>query len=375
MYQLIQALLPPIASLFLTALGSGLLTTFVSIRLDLEGTSPLLIGVIGSVFYLGILIGAFASPRWAARFGYAKTLMILYGVNALAILLHAVWVDPYYWIALRFAIGVAMGGFFTVIESWFLRASRMDMRSQALSLYLICYLAALSLGQLLLNVSSVRGAGPFFLAGVLSALAIVPIGLASKDSPSDLKKTLPTRNLFHMPFFGFFGGLISGLIIACIYIQVPVYGKEIGLTIQKLSLFMAVIIFGGFALQWPMGKWADLSGRQTILGIASFGSAVLAVCIGILGAVSFPLLLILGALFGGLSFALYPLSMAYMCEGVEEEHLPAAAGKFVSSYGIGAVLGPVVASFFLIRLGSAGVFFYMAIACALLGLVPLIRKR
>ena len=204
-------------------------------------------------------------------------------------------------------------------------------------------------------------------------LAIVPLFFGASEPPPK-PIALAQQKVFQFSPLGVLGGIASGMVMASIYGLVPVYGKEINLTIEEISQFMAVIIFGGFSLQWPLGKWADIQGRRVVLLIVCLVTALLGICIAILDGLSFFWLLQLCWLFGGTAFALYPLSMAYVCDGVEEEHLPAAAGRFISSYGIGAVAGPLIASYSISLIGMSGLFYFMALVCVLLGLVPALRK-
>lgn len=373
MISLFRVLLAPILSLIFTSLGIGLFTTFVSVRLEIAGYSTTLIAAVVSSFYAGVFLGALTSPRLVKKFGYSRSLVLIYVINAIAILCHSFWVDAYYWMFLRFIVGIAIGGFFTVMDSWFLQKGGHKMRSQAMSLNLLLFYGSLSVGQLLLNVSTPRSLGTIFLAGALSILAIVPICIKPTKMPPKAE-AIASKESCRFSLLGLLGGFASGMIIAMVYGLVPVYGKEIHLTFEQISIFMAIIIFGGFLMQWPMGKWADAQGKKPVLMIASFAAALLSGFIAFVNGFSFPWLLLFSWLFGGMAFTLYPLSIAYVCDDVEDEELPAAAGRFVSSYGIGAVAGPLLGSYAMLLLGNGGLFYLIALVCVLLGFIPLLRK-
>jgi len=369
MPDLLRSLFVPLLSLLFLALSHGLFTTFVSVRLELEGSSPALIGMTMSCFNAGLLAGASLAPRWAVKFGYSRTLILLYAANSAIVLLHALWIEAYYWMALRVIAGIAIGGFFTVMESWFLKKSQPTMRSQALSVYLIAYYVALSSGQLLLGISDPLTFNVFFIAATLSLSAAIVLGTGKRDFPPPLQEKISCTPMKRL-HLGFLGGVASGIVIASLYSLGPVYGKEMGLTLEQISFLMAVIIAGGFLFQWPLGKWGDISGHNKVMSYTCFAAALIGLCIGILPEIPLSLLLILSCLFGGASFALYPLSMAYVCEGVEEARLPATAGKFIIAYSIGAILGPLTTSFFIEMLGPSGLFYFLASACAISGLLP-----
>jgi MFS family permease len=143
------------------------------------------------------------------------------------------------------------------------------------------------------------------------------------------------------------------------------------MSVSEIGAFMAVLIFGGFSLQWPVGRWADKGDRRLVLKTISFITALLALSLGFVG--QGWLLYVLAFSFGGFSFTLYPVAMAHACERVKESEIVAATGGFVLSYGMGAVAGPLLAPIAMELFGSAGVFYFIALISSLLGLIGLKR--
>ena len=163
------------------------------------------------------------------------------------------------------------------------------------------------------------------------------------------------------------------MLLAAIYGLVPVYAKEMGMGISEIGTLMGVIIFGGLSFQWPFGRWADKTDRRRVLNTASFMTTFFAITIGLVDHQSPWLLLLLGWFFGGFSFTIYPLSMAYACEKVAEDQIIAATGGFVLSYGIGAIAGPLLAPVAMSLFGTPGLFYFLAFITLLLCLVGLKR--
>jgi MFS family permease len=277
---------------------------------------------------------------------------------------------------MRFLSGMIMGALFVVIESLFLLLSNSSTRSRSLSLYLFVFYAALSLGQLLLNIADLHSLLPYCLASTLSSLAILPIVISTTPIPSyECDKRSSVRKIIGASPRGFAGGMVSGMVLASIYGLGPVYGKALGLSVSDIATFMSVIIFGGLSLQWPLGKWADLSSRRWVLVFACFAAALMSALIGICDGASWPMKLALLWLFGGFSFVLYPLSMAVTCEGIGEQQIVTATGGFVLAYGVGAVAGPLLAPLFMNWLHSNGLFYFLSSICFAMGLVGAIPKR
>src|SRR3546814_1732241 len=69
----------------------------------------------------------------------------------------------------------------------------------------------------------------------------------------------------------------------------------------------------------------------------------------------------LGALFGGLTFALYPLCVAHTNDHMEPEPRIAASGGLILLYSIGSALGPVTAAVAMKLAGPPGLFVSIAL--------------
>lgn len=371
MRQLPHSIYPPLASLVLLIMGSGLLNTFISIRLEIEGFSPETIGAVASALYIGILVGSLRLDRWIEKVGHISAFIVFAIVSVILVLAQAIWLDPIYWSALRFMCGICTAGVFIVIESWLLMESPSSMRGTVLSLYLAIFYAALSAGQFLINLSNPESLYPFCIAAVLFALSILPISVRKIKEPKIEHNTrLTLIELFRISPVGFFGGLVSGMLLAAIYGLVPVYAKEMGLSVSDIGTLMGVIIFGGLSFQWPAGRWADKTDRRWILTIASLATTLIGIGIAVFSP-SLWLLLILGWLFGGFSFTLYPISMAYTCEKITDDQIVSATGGFVLSYGIGAIAGPLIAPIAMSLVGPGGLFYFLALITLVLALICL----
>lgn len=372
MLTLIRSLSAPLLSLAFIMLASGLFNTYVSVRLEMEGYSPEEIGMVTSALYLGILIGSFQIDRWISKLGHTRSFIIFAAVLASLSLLQALWIDPWYWSGLRCIGGFCMAGVFIVIESWLLMQSAPNRRGAILSVYLAVLYAALSGGQFLINIGNLDSLIPFILAAALLFLSILPLVISRTDQPQKTDSQRLTFNqLIRISPHGFLGGVVSGMLLAVIYGLLPIYANEIGMSLAQISTFMAVLIFGGFSLQLPLGRIADRGNRRNVLNGVSFITAFLGIVMAWIGSSSFIALYLLAWLFGGFSFTLYPISMAYACERVKEDQLVAATGGFVLSYSIGAVAGPLLAPLMMEWAGSAGIFYFLSSITSLLGLIGL----
>ena len=370
MMELIRALLSPLLSLVLMNLACGLFNTFVSIRLDLQGYSADTVGIVSASLYGGVLIGSLRLSRWISRVGHIFAFTVFCSISAILVLGHAIWIDPWYWSFLRLMSGVCLAGIFIVVESWFLLQSSAQSRSGALSIYLGVFYLALSAGQFLINFSPVTTVAPFYISAFLLGTSILPMKMVRSAEPPRIENpasNLSLREMFRLSPLGFWGGIISGMILGAVYGLTPVYATSEGLSVFEIGFLMSILIFGGLSFQWPMGRWADRSNRRNVLTFSCFGAVFSAIAIGLFGSLFFPLLLVLVWIFGGFSFTIYPLSMAYLCEKVAHEQIVSATGGFVLCYAIGAIAGPLLAPIAMDLMGGSGLFYFQAFLLAILG--------
>lgn len=371
MFPLVRSLIAPLLSLIMLISASGLYNTFVSLRLEMQGYANETIGIVVASMYLGILAGSIWLDQWIMRVGHLRALITFSLSVTVFVVAHVWWIDPYYWCILRFFGGICMAGILIVTESWLLMQTIPSMRGAILSVYLGAFYAALSLGQLLIHLSDPVGNVSFYIVSSLSAGSVLPLLLKKIPQPRVQRIVrLTMAQLFKLSPLGFIGGIISGMLLAVMLGLVPVYAKEMGMSISQIGNLMALLIFGGLCFQWPMGRWADKKDRRSVLVIASCLTAFFGTAIALAGP-HLVLLLALSFIFGGFAFTIYPLSMGHACEGLSEDQIVPATGGFVLSYGIGSIAGPLIAPVAMDYLGSPGLFYFMSAIALVLVLIGL----
>src|SRR4051812_28153545 len=105
MLALVRSLIAPLASLILLIMASGLFNTFVSVRLEMEGYGNETIGGVVSALYCGILVGSLWLDRWISKRGHIRSFIAFACGSTLLIFAQALWVNPFYWGAIRFLGG------------------------------------------------------------------------------------------------------------------------------------------------------------------------------------------------------------------------------------------------------------------------------
>jgi MFS family permease len=362
----LRAVLPVrslLLAIFTLMAGGGFLATLTSVRLEQAGSSAMLIGAVGTAYFLGLTIGSLRAPRVIRRVGHIRAFAAFVSVFSASTLTYAIHRDPLLWAGLRFIDGLCVAGVFICLESWLNERAETRARGSVLAGYMIALYAGQALGQFLLNLSATRPSLPFLVASVLISLAAVPVVLTRISAPPPEEGTaLSVRALYAISPLGIVGATVTGMMLGAFYALGAVYVRRLGMDLSATAVFMSIVIFGGVALQWPLGRLSDRFDRRRVMVAALGGALAASLAIALVDTPGLPLL-VLGAVFGGLSFALYPLCVAHTNDHLQPEQRVAASGGLVLLYSVGAVAGPVLGAAAMTLGGASGLFLFTA-TCA-----------
>ena len=136
---------------------------------------------------------------------------------------------------------------------------------------------------------------------------------------------------------------------------------------------MISTILGGALLQWPIGRFSDRHDRRLVLTWVVALAVGMALLIALLPAGP----LLLGAMFvwGGLSFAIYPIAVAQMIDQLQADEILAGSSGLLMLNGAGSACGPLLAGALMQHFGATAMPLYFAFTLALLGAYALYRLR
>ncbi|GEM_PF-6949794 len=115
MFRRVAALLSGVA-LILT--GCGLVGTLVPLELGDRGASDLAVGLVGSAYYLGMLVGALTLDRVVQAVGHVRAFAAFGALLAASCLALGEVTAIASWATLRLLAGGCIVGLFLVAESW-----------------------------------------------------------------------------------------------------------------------------------------------------------------------------------------------------------------------------------------------------------------
>jgi MFS family permease len=354
--------------------GSGLLGTLLGVRAGLEGFGTRATGIVMSAFYLGWVWGSLHGPLVVRRVGHIRTFAALAALASVAATAHAYLVDPLSWAMLRLVVGFCIAGLFIVVESWLNDRATNTTRGTILGVYMMVSLAALALGQQALMLADPMQVTLFSLAAGLLTFALIPVALTTSVAPTPIRTArLGLKHLWETSPLGLTGSFANGLVIGSFWGMAPVFGVLIGLGTTGVAMFMTATIAGGAVLQWPIGWLSDRFDRRTVITVDCFMIALAAAGVAMVAPDDGWALYVLAGLFGGLGFPLYALCNAHPNDYLEPEDMVEAGSGLLLAYGIGASLGPALASQAMQLLGPEGLYVFAAGVSFLVGAFALWR--
>jgi len=343
-------------------LGNGMQGTLLGLRASDEGFSGTVTGIVMSGYFMGFLLGALLTPAIIQRTGHVRVFAALASLASAAILVHAMFVTPGIWWAMRILTGFAYSGLYIVTESWLNDRASNEVRGRLLSVYLVIIFVGMGGGQLTLNLASPGGYDLFLLNAIILSLALIPILLsASREPDHSAPDTISLLQLYRISPLGTVGILITGMSHGALFSMGAVFARGYGLSVAEVSIYMFAVITGGAVLQWPIGHLSDIVDRRKVItGVGLLVILVAAMTIPVAGH-SNTGLIITGVLFGGTVLPMYSLCLAYVNDYLQPRQMVAASSRLYIFAAFGSILGPPLSGWLLDLWGPNGFLWYFVV--------------
>jgi len=374
------ALLRPVTALLLSTaillMGNGLNGVLLPIRAAGEQFTRLEIGLVGSFYFAGLMLGCFLCPAIVARVGHIRAFAAFTATVTITPLCLAVTTEPSAWWALRALNGFCFAGLFMTIEGWLNAVASPESRGRVFAAYTMINLTVVTLGMQLMGLGSPMSFELFSLVAILYSFAAVPVALTRTSVPVPPRRArLRLLWLLAISPAAMLGSLFSGLANSAFWALTPLYGRAVGLTDNGIALFMTVVVLSGAASQWPVGLLSDRLGRRGVSAAIALIAAVAALALSFMGETAGQngLLFAVAAVFGAMAFPAYALCVAHANDLVRRKRAVEVSSALLMTFSIGAVVGPLLASLLMAEAGNRALFLHAAIAQLLLAGIMLVR--
>ncbi|MFC1776810.1 MFS transporter [Pseudomonadota bacterium] len=376
---MIRALTPVAALLFGTAIlltGQGLQGTLLPVRATLEDFSTISIGLMGAAYFLGFTYGCWKGSGLISRVGHVRVFAAMTAIASATPLLHGLWLSPWLWSSLRFVSGFCFAVLYLVIESWLNERASNDNRGTVFSAYILINMTVLGVGQQMLLFYDPMSLNLFALASVLVSLAAVPVVLSKSENPQAIEETkLDLRYLYKSSSVGMLGSMSCGLTNGSFWTLAPVFSVAHSDDISLTANFMTAVVFGGAIGQWPLGWLSDQMDRRIVLSGISLAGVIIAAAMWLQASeLSSASIITLAALWGAVAFPVYSISVAHANDRADHGRFVMVSAGLLLMYGIGAIIGPFIASTMMSAGNPGHLFLFTAIVHLLLAIYVFTRS-
>tara|TARA_B110000090_G_scaffold206788_1_gene256867 strand:+ start:1684 stop:3768 length:2085 start_codon:yes stop_codon:yes gene_type:complete len=349
-------------------MGNGLLFIIIPMSMRLDGQDTDAIGLVMSLYFVGMLLGSLYGRHLISRVGHIRIFAACASVATLCALLHSIWSVPLVWGVLRVLIGFTNATFFMTMETWLSESSTSENRATVFGSYQFVTYFGLALGQLMLNFAEPQDPILYIYVAMLFCLCMIPVLMSRSGGPRiNEPESMPLKTLYRTSPLGVVGIMISGICLGAFYNMSSVYGADVGMTKSQIATFMSATMVGGFLLQFPVGKLADIFDRRTVL--------VMTLLVACLAAMILPIMAVQGemiitiacaVILSGALACVYPIALADAFDRLKPSEMVAASGKLILAYATGGAIGPYTSSIVMKQMGADALFGYLIVASLIL---------
>ncbi|MDC0949065.1 MFS transporter [Gammaproteobacteria bacterium] len=334
------------------AAAQGMSYPLLSILLQEQGLSPLLIGLSAAMTPLGILIGSLIAPRCFARFRL-WTLGLSSGI-AVAVVYFLIWwfPNPWLWLPLRLAIGVLINFQFLVADLTTLSVAPPGRKGRYVAIMAGTMQIGFAAGPATLALTGTRGLLPFGMVIVGCLLCALVIWMARHRLPSPGNNEAPGRviDALKLAPVVLLAVLVTGGFEQSMLTLMPVYAQAHGLEARAASLLLTAMIIGSVAMTPLAGFAGERFGTRRSLiivaAVAGIGAPLLTLAIESQAAYLFM------ALWGGVYYAIFILAFVEMGERFSGAKLVALNSAAGMGWGFGGLALTPLAGAGMQTLGS-----------------------
>ncbi|WP_111563333.1 MFS transporter [Rhizobium sp.] len=357
-------------------MGNGLQGILLPVRGNLEGYATTTLGLLGTSWAAGFVIGCLVAPKMVSRVGHVRAFSGFISIIAIIALVSGIAVHPVWWVLLRAVTGFATAGTSMIIESWLNERATNESRGAIFSLYIAITLIGVVAGQMMIPLEDVRTPILFMICGIFYCIAMLPTLLSTAASPQPLKAVkLDLKALYRNSPVSCLGILLVGIANGAYGTLGAVFGAGAGLSDTSIAIMMSSTIFAGAVMQLPAGRLSDRIDRRYVLAAMSAIAALAGLMLVVLHPSSPAFIITLVVLYGAVANTLYPIAVAHANDYASSEDFVKVSGGLLLLYGIGTIIGPTIGGPVMSMASPHALFLVTALAHVLITAYAIIRSR
>ncbi len=355
--------------------ANGLFNTLLGIRTRIEGFSTEVTGVIMSGYFAGLLLSAFFSTHVISRVGHIRAFAVFASIISASALFHIMFINPFFWGLIRLISGFCIGAIIIIIESWLNELAENEVRGQVFSFYMITTYAASGTGQLILPLADPSGFFLFTIISILFSFALIPVLMTTTRAPEQMPPArMNVVELYRTSPLALVGTFMAAITNSTFYSMAPIFTHDIGFSLQQTAYFMSAAVLGGLILQLPVGKLSDKFDRRWVLTVISLMVSLVSAIIYLVSGKNSQVIILMAAAYGSLAFLVYSISAAHANDFTPKDKMVQTASSLLVTYGLGAIIGPILSSIIMGRFGTDKLFLWLSFLSVILSAYAVYRS-
>ncbi len=266
------------SSIFLSAIGYGILMVMIALKLELHVKNEILMSLsTATQIGAGVLFSRFL-PAVGRKAGLIKTIYIGSIVSAIFSLLAYFYISYSLWLLVIFVLGISFFVCTVTRNTIMIDLAPAQIRVFIISIGSMLLTIGNCLGPILLNfLKTSDGFISFVLASFFYVLSILPLSRLSNVNANLREETKITiwRYITNSPKI-MFASFAASYAMSSSSTFLIIYGLRIGMSIEQASLLLSVLLFGTI-FSIPIGYLADIFNRRLMMMFSAFCALTFAI--------------------------------------------------------------------------------------------------
>lgn len=338
-----------IAAITVFSFGMSLSIPLFAIVLERMGLQGWMIGLNGSASALAMTLGGALLPLILRRTNVPSMIIWAVLVMAMLLIIMPMIPNPWVWFILRFVFGLVGISMFFCSEIWIVTTTPEKTRGKWIGIYGFFLSLGFFAGPTLLRIVGTEGALPFQIGAGIVLIALIPVILARKAGRMLTKEDDDEPPFKPLAVFGFFKSdpAVMGAVFLFGVVEfgcmglIPVWSVRNGMPEQTALLLVALLAAGNLVTNVPMGLISDRFDRRRILLVCAICCLIAAFAMPALARETWPLWFVT-AFWGGLAVGLYVIALHEMGARYSGASFARANAAFMTAYGGGALISPLL---------------------------------
>ena len=342
----------------------GLVTPVTVVLLESNSYPTLITGIITTLNYVPfVLLSAFAG-KMVQKYGVKKVVITGLSLSVIGTIGHVFWENLFVLLPIRFLAGSGSTLLFVSTEILINAVSNESNRGSNIGLYAVLLSIGIAVGTMLVWTVEVVFWLPFVLGAfvMLAALLVNHFLLSGEIAIQEIEKE-EKYSLSQMPLISLFSSFFYGIFESSIFVVLPILGLRINYNTTEVSYLLTSIVVGGIVLLYIVSKLSDRISKYKLLLMIAF----ILIFLFMIPTISADLLILLILFFtiGGIVPGFYTVGLNYTMDITAKKHMALANAHFITLYGVGTLLGPLLGTTLLELDQTYGYWIFSSAFCLL----------